>query len=201
MIQQAVCTYPAPGGTHVARRAAAIRLQVGLLAVAAMLSTACNGEIYVRDGVTDGDTFYLAEQALTDGDPGLQSWVSYSLTRSTCQLEIGGENPARASSFECELVARRHLIESWSEQKLRHSSASDSYLEQLAAVAEAGFLQEYVAFHFARRNWQLPPGLDMQAFHAWRRAHLPHHKPETRLTGSWNYARNVRGASAGETNQ
>ena len=41
---------------------------------------ACNGEIYLRDGVTDGDTFYLANRTLADSDPALQSWASYSLT-------------------------------------------------------------------------------------------------------------------------
>ena len=51
--------------------------------------TACSGEIYVRDGVTDGDTFYLAERALTDVVPALQSCVIYSIARSTCKLGIG----------------------------------------------------------------------------------------------------------------
>ena len=61
----------------------------------------CNGEIYVRDGVTDGDTFYLAERALADSDPVLQTWVSYSLARSASQLQIGGDNPARTSLLIC----------------------------------------------------------------------------------------------------
>ncbi len=48
-----------------------------------MLAVAsCSAEVYLRDGVTDGDTFYVAERALTDADPALQSWVSYSLGRS-----------------------------------------------------------------------------------------------------------------------
>ena len=77
-----------------------------------MLAVAsCSAEVYLRDGVTDGDTFYLAERALTDSDPALQSWVSYSLARSVCQLQIDGENPARASSFECEMMARHLLLD------------------------------------------------------------------------------------------
>ena len=71
-----------------------------LLLLAAALSTAaCGSGIYLRDGVTDGDTFYLSQRALVDDDPVLQSWVSYSLTRSACQLGTDGENPARANSF------------------------------------------------------------------------------------------------------
>lgn len=198
MIQQACCTDPAPCGTSAPGKVLSCWRGRGLLAVAALLVAACNGEIYVRDGVTDGDTFYLAERALTDDDPVLQSWVSYSLTRSTCQLRIGGDNPARASSFECELVAREHLLESWAEKKARHTGSGDRYLDQLAEIAEAGFLSEYVAASFARRHWKLPPDLDVAGFYAWRRDRLPQHQPETRLTGSWNYARNVRAAAAGD---
>jgi len=57
---------------------------IGLLIMLAVAS--CSAEVYLRDGVTDGDTFYLAERALTDTDPALQSWVSYSLGRSVCQI-------------------------------------------------------------------------------------------------------------------
>ena len=71
-----------------------------LLALA-LVAAGCDGSIYIRDGVTDGDTFYLAERALTDADPALQSWVSYSLVRSTCQLQSDSPNPARATSFAC----------------------------------------------------------------------------------------------------
>ena len=53
-----------------------------------ILLGACHSEIYVRDGVTDGDTFYLSHEAMYDPDPALQSWVAYSLMKSTCQLEI-----------------------------------------------------------------------------------------------------------------
>lgn len=164
------------------------------LAAVVLLGAGCNGEIYVRDGVTDGDTFYLAERALSDFDPALQSWVSYSLTRSACQLAIGGDNPARNTSFDCELVARRHLVETWEEQRARRAGSEDDYLDQLAQVQEAGFLPEYVAHYLKRREWRLPADLDRQSFSGWRRQHLDGHRPLTRLVGSWNYARNVAGA-------
>ena len=167
---------------------------VPVLTTAAILVAACNGEIYVRDGVTDGDTFYLAERALTDTDPVLQSWVSYSLSRSACQLQIGGENPARESSFECEFGARAQLVESWSEQRAGQPHVTDKYLDELARVEEAGFLPEYVADNFRRRDWQLPADLDQRAYEDWRRTHLPRHRPVTRLIGSWNYQRNVNSA-------
>ncbi len=156
-----------------------------------LLLTACNGEIYLRDGVTDGDTFYLSQQALVDDDPVLQSWVSYSLTRSACQLELGGDNPARESSFDCEATARQHLLASWQEKKAGDSELTNPYLDDLVAIQQAGFLDEHVVGHFRRRSWSMPDDLDMPAYRRWSTASMPHHEPETRLIGSWNYARNT----------
>ena len=153
---------------------------------------ACNSEIYVVDGVTDGDTFYLAQQALSDDDPVLQSWVRYSLAKSTCQLQIGGTNPARASSFECELTARRLLVESWREKKSLHNEIEDEYLDQLAQIHDAGYLGEYVVYYFGEKDWQLPGDVKTSAYRRWQRQHIHSHEAETRLIGSWNYARYVR---------
>lgn len=159
--------------------------------IVALLLSACNGEIYVRDGVTDGDTFYLPEHALHDSDPVLQSWVSYSLTRSACQLQMGGDNPARATSFECELTAREHLLETWAEHRVKNPGISDRYLDELMRVQSAGYLDEYVGRYFRKKTWRIPPSLERERFGAWRKLNLRRHEPETRIVGSWNYARNV----------
>lgn len=150
----------------------------------------CNTEIYVRDGVTDGDRFYLAPTALTDDSPVLQSWVAYSLMKSTCQLELGGPNPARANSYGCELTARRHLVDAWVKNRTSYPDVQDSYLETLTDVRDAGYLEEYTVHYFARADWQVPVEVDSTAFQSWRRQHLRRHKPQTRLIGSWNYAHN-----------
>jgi hypothetical protein len=153
--------------------------------------SACSSEIYVRDGVTDGDTFYLAERALTDDDPALQSWVTYSLSRSTCKLLIGGENPARESSFECELSARRLMLDSWADETATNATLADDYLDELSLIGEAGYLDEYVARHFRRDHWTVPEDVNIGAYRRWQREYLPDHHPTTRIIGSWNYARNV----------
>lgn len=162
-----------------------------LIAPFLLLIVACSGEIYLRDGVTDGDTFYLAQRALVDDDPAFQSWVGYSLMRSACQLDIGGDNPARASSFDCERTARRHLLESWRERTSLQPELSDPYLDDLVTVEEAGFLDEYVADNFRRRGWSLPNDLELREYRRWLSVQLPDHEAETRLVGSWNYAKNV----------
>lgn len=149
---------------------------------------ASGGEIYTRDGVTDGDTFYLVPSAMTNDNPEFQSWVAYSLMRSTCQLLIGGDNPARASSFECEFTARQQLVNTWEEKHAINQEITSEYLEALSAVNQAGFLAEYTAHYFRSKDWQLPAGLRVDEFRDWRREHLRRHRPETRITGSWNYA-------------
>lgn len=150
-------------------------------------------EIYTRDGVTDGDTFYLTPSAFNNNDPAFQSWVTYSLMKSTCQLEIGGENPARASSFDCELRSRRHLVNAWSEKQQQNQQITDDYLDILAAVQAAGFLGEYTARFFGKKHWLLPEGLRVAEFRGWRKEHLRGHRPQTRITGSWNYKDIVSG--------
>jgi hypothetical protein len=155
--------------------------------IALVLTTGCNNEIYVRDGVTDGDTFYLAPVASVDTDPALQSWVAYSLMKSVCQLELGGDNPARQSSYDCELKARTALVDAWREQRTRNPDAGDDYLDELLNVEAAGYLGEYTTFYFSRANWQVSVDLDVDAFDEWRRQHLRRHKPQTRLIGSWGY--------------
>lgn len=161
--------------------------------VGMLLLAGCSGEIYLRDGVTDGDTFYLAERAMADDDPAYQSWVRYSLAKSACQLQIGGNNPARANAFECELDARRLLVSAWQEKQSLDPAITDPYLDDLQRVQEAGFLDEYVVQHFATRNWTVPGDLDTREYRHWSRRQLPGHKTETRITGSWNYASNVIG--------
>ena len=160
--------------------------------LALALLSACDGHIYLRDGSTDGDTFYLPPQVHDNDDPVLQSWVAYSLSRSVCQLEGGGENPGRRQSFDCELLARSILVEQWL-QFSAEASDSDStaaagavYLDTLARVHSAGFLPEYIWHYLRRPAWQMPADLRTQAFARWRREQLPaDHRPLTRLIGFW----------------
>lgn len=147
---------------------------------------ACDGTIYTRDGVTDGDTFYVAPRAWADDDPVLQSWVAYSLMKSACQLELGGDNPARVSDYGCEYTARRHLVEAW-EAKKATGAAIDPYLDTLLRVRDAGFLDAYTVHYFGQGDWSVPAEVRLGEFRRWRQSHLAGHRPETRLIGSWNY--------------
>ena len=100
---------------------------------------------------------------------------------------MGGDNPARNSSYGCEYTARRHLLEAWDAQRAEHASASDEYLDTLMRVREAGFLDEYTVRYFGRKHWQVPAEVDVPAFRRWQKQHLQGHRPQSRLIGSWNY--------------
>ena len=148
---------------------------------------ACNGEIYVRDGVTDGDTFSIQPAAATSDSPVTQSWIRYSLSRSVCQLEANVPNPARATSYDCELEARQHLVEAWQEKTGLDGAVHDAYLDDLRFVAANGYLREYVAHYFSERTWTIPDDLSMSGYHTWRRRELRGHRPVTHIVGSWSY--------------
>ena len=158
-----------------------------ILLAMVIMSTACSSEIYVRDGVTDGDAFYLAPRAFEDDDPALQAWVAYSLMKSACQLEIGGRNPARASSYGCELSARHALLDTWVKNRRHRHPVEDRYLDALSGVREAGFLDEYTVHYFGRDDWVIPTEVDIDSFRQWQRKHLRRHRSETHIIGSWNY--------------
>lgn len=166
---------------------------IRIIALVLLVAAGCSNEIYLRDGVTDGDTFYLADHAFADDDPVLQSWVTYSLARSACQLDVGGDNPARASTYGCEFTARQLMLDSWQEHIADDPTVNDPYLDQLLAVREAGYLDEYVVRFFRQRHWQIPAEVNHRAFRKWQRNHLRGHQPETHIIGSWNYADTVSG--------
>ena len=113
------------------------------------------------------------------------------LSISACQLQNGGENPARATSFDCELKARQLLLETWREKQALDAGNVDAYLDDLDIVDDSGFLPEYVARHFGKQHWSLPADLEIDAYREWARDVIPGHRPETRIIGSWNYMRNV----------
>jgi hypothetical protein len=156
-----------------------------------LLLFGCDHGVYTRDGVTDGDSFYLAPNAFANDDPAFQSWVTYSLIKSTCQLEIGGQNPARANSFDCEFRSRQQLVDAWVEKTINNQYVIDRYLLSLENVRGAGFLAEYTSHYFGDSSWQLPDDLRMDEFQQWRRQHLRRHRSETRIIGSWNYGDKV----------
>ncbi|MEJ2275530.1 MAG: hypothetical protein P8Y01_13335 [Woeseiaceae bacterium] len=65
--------------------------------------------------------------------------------------------------------------------------AADPYLDALLRVQKAGFLDEYTVRYFGRDDWVVPAEVRVADFRRWQQQHLPGHKPETRIIGSWNF--------------
>ena len=149
---------------------------------------ACHSEIYVRDGVTDGNKYSISHQTILNDDPVLQSWLTYNLSKSVCQLEIGGDNPARANSYGCELSSRIMLLETWQEKRIENPQLDNEYLDTLTRVDEAAYLDEYVVHYFGKKGWFVPAEVDEKSFRIWRRKHLAGHKSYTRMVGTWVYS-------------
>lgn len=166
------------------------------------LVTGCGVQVYDWGDGGSGTQFHVPAEAALNKSPIVQSWIAYSLAKSTCQLQIGGDLPAQNSSFKCELRPREVLVRRWATRNeiKTDPSATDSeaapppssleieqdeYLDLLVRVEEAGFLEEYVWYFFQKRDWPQPEWLELHDFESWRGEHLPWHRPQTRLIGYW----------------
>jgi hypothetical protein len=163
-------------------------LFAAILLVAGALG--CGGlQVYNFGGEGRGQAFHVPAAAAMNESAIVQSWIAYSLTRSTCKLEIGGEQPSANHSYECELRPRRVLAKRWAERM--DSPDTDAALDLMVRVDQAGLLEEYVWHYFQRDGWVRPEGLEMERFDRFRRAELGWHRPTTRLIGYWTSGRST----------
>ena len=117
--------------------------------------------------------------------PVLSGWLFYAGAR---KMWVDGKftetfpdrGPYRYS-FSEELYARRYLIMFWLSLKQKSPAPVDRYLDELAAVDRAGFLEEYVWRHFFSSQWfESSDGLRLEAFTQWENENLPGHTAQTR---------------------
>lgn len=167
-----------------------VRLSKCLVIGAVLTLSGCDTQVFVKNGVTDGNSFSVPPEAMQSKDPIIHSWIAYSLARSTCQIAIGGDNPARVHSFECELRSRKILVQAWQKHKANvdvSAAATDVYLDDLSGVSDDGYLYEYVWTYLRRDDWPTPGRLQLADFKRWKQSALAQHKPQTRIIGSWSY--------------
>jgi tetratricopeptide (TPR) repeat protein len=106
-------------------------------------------------------------------------WGSYGVALATAAEKLGHDD------FAAELEARTFLADAWKKGRAT-STASDPYLDTLAAVRDAGFMSEYVLAFLTREGWTISGNdlvrLDIAGFTAWAAAHLPtSHEAVTRV--------------------
>ena len=106
-------------------------------------------------------------------------------------VEITQEYLDRIESYNSAINCFITITDELALQQAKTVDSEDEYLDDLAEVQTAGYLDEYVARFLKKRHWELPDDLETRAFRKWQRKHLRDHESETRIIGSWNYARNV----------
>jgi len=113
----------------------------------------------------------------------LAPWLFYAGTRAHwMEKKFFDQNPGAMSykySFTEEVEARKGCADLWREVKVK-KGLTNCYLDDLAAVVEAGFLEEYIWTYLQDSHWRQPENLRLAEFDHWRSLNLRDHQPETR---------------------
>lgn len=114
------------------------------------------------------------------GDKEGALWLAYLMARNLYITEHPGAygwkpGPIRPT-FPEELAARRTVVELYKDLKLKDAQLSAPYFEELSAVAEKGYLGEYVWTYLHQADWtSLPSDLRLVDFMHWRSKNLAQH--------------------------
>ena len=125
----------------------------------------------------------LIDATLEDGDFSiLEAWLAYARARSNWVLNNLTRDEVQEGvhipHYEEEIAGRKALAEFWLKQD---GTVADEYLDELALIFQAGYMDEYVWDYYRSAKWTQPEtGLDTDAFRAWMRTNLPRHQAETR---------------------
>ncbi len=115
----------------------------------------------------------------------LPAWLWYAGTRTywmkTKFFERFPGESTYEHTFDEEIAAREGCVRLWQELKSK-DGRSDTYLDDLLSIHQAGFIREYVWHYFRERNWSKPTDLRQTDFEQWGSLHLKTHTPETRAT-------------------
>jgi hypothetical protein len=112
-------------------------------------------------------------------------WLAYLMARATYieahpsayPQEIGVITP----TFEEELEARSTVTTIYREMREKDKELDLAYFNDLAQVAEAAFLREYVWTFLRQPTWKkVPDGLRLKEFDAWKEGRLADHQVETK---------------------
>jgi hypothetical protein len=112
------------------------------------------------------------------------AWLYYAGSRSLwIEKKYWERNPGATSyeyTFEEEVAARQACAAVWQHARESQNAKPDRYLDELVAVAKAGYVPEYTWAYFKQSQWAQPPELRMSEFDVWRKMHLMNHRPKTR---------------------
>jgi len=107
------------------------------------------------------------------------AWLAYSLAKAAAHEEAlkSASGNGTPDDFAVEFAGRRALALTWRGARGGESPAADAYLDQLVAIDDAGFMDEYVLASFANPGWVVPApvlgGLEPASFGRWAEANVP----------------------------
>ncbi|HEV8267518.1 MAG TPA: hypothetical protein VGR00_04765 [Thermoanaerobaculia bacterium] len=111
-------------------------------------------------------------------------WLAYLMDRADYVWKHRADYPQRvgpiSASFEEEVEARTIAAKVYGELRAQDSGLDVPYFDDLAAVHAAGFMREYVWEYLRAPSWKPPATLKLEAFKAWRSAHLANHRVVTK---------------------
>jgi tetratricopeptide (TPR) repeat protein len=123
------------------------------------------------------------EIAAERGTAVMSTWLLYAVYTAQ-QLDVRGPTApsVHVEDYAVELAARRAMLAHWREVR-DAEAASDPYLDRLAAIDDAGYLDEHVLVTLGRPGWTIPgdvlAGLELDGYAAFARERLAEHREET----------------------
>ena len=114
----------------------------------------------------------------------MSAWLGYAMARANWISEhVDVKSPEAklyTRTLEEEVAGRDSLATIWGELKEKQQGLTDSYLDQLHKVKEAGLLREYVWANLRSSAWPSEPAdLQLARYADWAKLNLPGHKVET----------------------
>lgn len=141
-----------------------------------------------------GLTISMSPELKDMGNNVSAAWMSYgmkkALWRTQTFLEKNPGDLIYVFTLNEEVDCRKSLADIWIEMSSK-SGSHDKYLDELAAVVQAGFITEYVWKFLRQPNWTTPKGLREEAFESWAQDNLTSHNCITLATASSTEEMNV----------
>lgn len=106
------------------------------------------------------------------------AWLLYGMSRMSAMEERARSHRRYVppNDYPAELRARSDLAIFWRDQREKGSEEKDTYLDTLVAIADAGFMEEYVISAFVSPGWTIKASdiaaFDFAGYTAWGDEHL-----------------------------
>ncbi len=129
-------------------------------------------------------TVLMDETLLDDNaDPNASAaWLGYALSHANWVKDNYVDKDPLTDykvTFDEELLCRDNMVQIWYEIKEKTPGLTDTYLDEMLMVRDAGFLDEYVWTYHSQEGWPMPKELQLEEFNAWMDENLNQHKPTT----------------------